>query len=53
MRRFKAMRDFEAKELECASMRMISAGDELELHSGGSEGSTGGLRSLVASPREG
>jgi len=29
------MRDFEAKELEGASTRMISAGDELELHSGG------------------
>jgi len=33
--RYKAMRDFEAKELGGASTRMIRAGDELGLHSGG------------------
>ena len=32
--RYKAMRDFEAKELGGASTRVISAGDEVELHSG-------------------
>jgi hypothetical protein len=34
MRRFKARRDFEAKELGSASTRVIRAGDELGLRSG-------------------